>query len=659
MANASPDPGNPLIVQSDHTLLLDVHSPKAGEARGAILPFAELEKSPEHIHTYRISPLSLWNAAGAGLSPEDIARVLNAYTRYPIPLGITETFADTMGRYGKIRLVAAPAGDTGGGVAGGAPPAGGGGGEPQVQSQGEGAPPPDLPEELLLVAEDEAVRAEIGAAKVLEKYLVKTSGGFRLRLTDRGTVKRELIKLGWPVQDLAPLVEGEPLEVELRGNRAGGRIVAPRDSQTEAARAVLGAGGPGTGYGVVVLPCGSGKTIVGMVFMSLLKTNTLILTTNVAAVHQWIDELLDKTTLARDQIAEYTGDSKGVAPVTVATYQILTWRPDREGEFPHFKLFRERPWGLIIYDEVHLLPAPVFRVTAELQAVRRLGLTATLVREDGAEDAVFSLVGPKRYDVPWKDLEGKGWIAEALCTEIRLDLPEKLRIPYAVASPREKYRLASENPLKEGAVRQLVENHPEDQILVIGQYISQLESLARLLAAPLITGKTPNAERERIYGAFKRGEVRVIVVSKVANFAIDLPDASMAIQVSGSFGSRQEEAQRLGRILRPKGLLPQDSPPPEPPPQGEHRNLAPNPGKGEAPHRNSWFYTVVSRYTVEEDFAANRQKFLAEQGYQYSIQHWAASPEGGASGSRKLPKIPAAPEGPRQPRKALLRGGRR
>jgi DNA excision repair protein ERCC-3 len=310
---------------------------------------------------------------------------------------------------------------------------------------------------------------------------------------------------------------------------------------------------------------------------------------------------LDKTELTPEQIAEYTGESKSVAPVTVATYQIITWRPNKASDFPHFKLFRERAWGLIIYDEVHLLPAPVFRVTAELQAVRRLGLTATLVREDGAEDAVFSLVGPKRYDVPWKDLEGKGWIAEAFCTEIRLDLPEKLKIPYAVAASREKYRIASENPLKEEAARELIENHPEDQILVIGQYLSQLESLAKLLKVPLITGKTPNSERERIYGAFKRGEVRVIVVSRVANFAIDLPDASMAIQVSGSFGSRQEEAQRLGRILRPK----------------EHTSDT-------ARGRNSWFYTLVSRYTVEEDFAANRQQFLAEQGYKYSIQHWTA-----------------------------------
>jgi DNA excision repair protein ERCC-3 len=330
--------------------------------------------------------------------------------------------------------------------------------------------------------------------------------------------------------------------------------------------------------------------------MSLLKTNTLILTTNVAAVHQWIEELIDKTEINRGQIAEYSGDSKSVAPVTIATYQIITWRPGRDSDFPHFRLFRERHWGLIIYDEVHLLPAPVFRVTAELQAVRRLGLTATLVREDGAEDAVFSLVGPKRYDVPWKELEGKGWIAEAVCTEIRIDLPEKLKIPYAVASKREKYRIASENPLKEEIVTQLIENHSDDQILVIGQYISQLDSLAKLIKAPLITGKTPNAERERIYHRFKRGELRIIVVSKVANFAIDLPDASMAVQVSGSFGSRQEEAQRLGRILRPKGK--------------------------NAKHRNALFFTLVSRYTVEEDFAANRHKFLAEQGYKYSIQHW-------------------------------------
>jgi DNA excision repair protein ERCC-3 len=577
----SPKIENPLIVQSDRTLLLDVHAPRAEEARSVILPFAELEKSPEHIHTYRITPLSLWNAAGAGFSPGDVIAALDEYTRYDIPPGITEGFADTMARYGKLRLFS----------------------ESRLRGrygkEGQAAAE-ELPGELFLVSDDETIMKEIGAAKTLEKYLKKTALGFRLKFTDRGSVKRELIRLGWPVQDEAPLIRGEDLEIKLRTGSAAGRPFAPRDYQVEAASAVLGSGGPGTGYGVVVLPCGSGKTVVGMVFMSLLKTNTLILTTNVAAVHQWIEELLDKTELRREQIAEYTGDSKAAAPVTVATYQIITWRPDKEADFPHFRLFRERPWGLIIYDEVHLLPAPVFRVTAELQAVRRLGLTATLVREDGAEDAVFSLVGPKRYDVPWKDLESKGWIAEAFCTEVRLDLPENLKIPYAVAPAREKYRIASENPLKEEAAVELIRNHPEDHILVIGQYLTQLESLAKLLKAPLITGKTPNGERERIYGAFKKGEVRVIVVSRVANFAIDLPDASMAVQVSGSFGSRQEEAQRLGRILRPKERS--------------------RDGKS----RNSWFYTLVSRFTVEEDFAANRQQFLAEQGYKYSIQHWTA-----------------------------------
>ncbi|MDR2478888.1 MAG: DEAD/DEAH box helicase [Treponema sp.] len=568
MAVNTPETDKPLIVQSDRTLLLDVHSEQAEAARSAIIPFAELEKSPEHIHTYRITPLSLWNAAGAGFRPDDITKTLKQYSRYQIPEGIVEGFAGIMSRYGKIKMVSA-----------------------------------ENDNELSLIIEGEAVRAEIEAVKGLEKHLKKTSAGFSLKLTERGTVKHELIQAGWPVQDEAPLVAGEYLEINLRQESLSGRPFAPRDYQIEAARSVLGDGGPGTGYGVVALPCGSGKTIVGMVIMSLLKTNTLILTTNVAAVHQWIDELLDKTGLSREQIAEYSGDTKSMAPVTIATYQIITWRPERGGDFPHFRLFRERPWGLIIYDEVHLLPAPVFRVTAEFQAVRRLGLTATLVREDRTEDAVFSLVGPKRYDVPWKDLEGKGWIAEALCTEIRLDLPEHLKIPYAVAPPREKYRIASENPLKETIVAQLVENYGDDQILVIGQYISQLNSLAKLLNAPLITGKTPNAERELIYNRFKRGEVRVIVVSRVANFAIDLPDASMAVQVSGSFGSRQEEAQRLGRILRPKGKK-----------------------------RNAWFFTLVSRYTVEEDFAANRQQFLAEQGYRYSIRQWdiKAAPSGGA-----------------------------
>jgi len=562
---------NPLIVQSDRTLLLDVHAARAEEARAAIIPFAELEKSPEHIHTYRITPLSLWNAASAGYNPSHIVEALNEYSRYQIPSGIAEGFSDTMSRYGKIRMCAVEddSAVTDGIVADGS--------------------------ELSLKIEDPAIRAEVDSLKSLKKYLQKTSTGFLLRLINRGTVKRELIQQGWPVKDEAPLVRGEDLEITLRNECLSGSPFVPRDYQIEAAHAVLGNGGPGTGYGVVSLPCGSGKTVVGMIIMSMLKTNTLILTTGVAAVHQWINELLDKTELNREQIAEYSGDSKSVGPVTIATYQVITWRAGRGADFPHFKLFSERRWGLIVYDEVHLLPAPVFRVTAELQAVRRLGLTATLVREDGAEDAVFSLVGPKRYDVPWKELEGKGWIAEAICTEFRLDLPPDLKIPYAVATPREKYRLAGENPQKENIVIHLIENYRDDQILVIGQYLTQLESLGKLLRAPLITGKTPNAERERIYESFKRGETRVIVVSKVANFAIDLPSASMAVQVSGSFGSRQEEAQRLGRILRPKGA-----------------------GRD----RVARFFTLVSRHTVEEDFAANRQKFLAEQGYKYSIQHW-------------------------------------
>ena len=550
-----------LIVQSDRTLLLDVHCETAEAARQAIMPFAELEKSPEHIHTYRITPLSLWNAASAGYTPQDIIKNLKEFSRYEIPDGITEGFSLLMSRYGKIRMLAIE----------------------------------EDPEKLALLIDDKTILLEIAEQKALKKYLIKTESGFSFMLMDRGTVKRELIRIGWPVQDDAPLLKGEELEIKLRNTCLSGRLFTLRDYQISAAQSVAGPGG--SGYGVVVLPCGSGKTIVGMLIMSMLQTNTLILTTNVVAVHQWIEELLDKTELTRQQIGEYSGDCKSVAPVTVATYQIIAWRPDKNGEFPHFRLFREKQWGLVIYDEVHILPAPVFRVTAELQAIRRLGLTATLIREDGEEDAVFSLVGPKRYDVPWKDLENKGWIAEAVCTEIRMDLPEDLKIKYAVSSPREKYRIASENPLKESIVLQLIENHPKDQILIIGQYLSQLNSLAKLLNAPLVTGKMPNTERMKIYSSFKKGEVRVIVVSRVANFALDLPDASMAVQVSGTFGSRQEEAQRLGRIIRPK-----------------EKNIHGS--------RNALFFSLVSHYTVEEIFAANRQKFLTEQGYKYSIQRW-------------------------------------
>lgn len=550
---------NPLIIQGDRTILLDVHAPKAEEARNALIPFAELEKSPEHLHTYRITPLSLWNAASAGFTPQIISETLEGFSRFPIPPSVKTWVVETMSRFGTIVMV-----------------------------------PSDSPDFLLLTTESAMVYRELEASRQMRKYIVPEGSEkyeFRLAVLNRGTVKQELLKLGWPVKDEAPLKDGDPLDFHLREETVSGHPLVIRDYQRAAAAALVGNKGPGTGFGTIVLPCGSGKTVVGMTVMDMLATSTLILTTNVAAVHQWADELVDKTNLTRDDIGEYTGDRKEIKAVTIATYQILTWRPDKESDFPHFSLFRERAWGLIIYDEVHLLPAPVFRVTAEIQTIRRLGLTATLVREDGCEGDVFSLVGPKRYDVPWKDLEGQGWIASARCTEIRVPFDEKLEIEYAVATQRQKYRIASENPAKLPVVNELIREHEGDSILIIGQYLKQLEQIASELNVPVITGKTPNVDRDRIYAAFRSGELKVIVVSKVANFAIDLPDASVAIQISGTFGSRQEEAQRLGRILRPK-------------------------------EKDSHFYTVVTARTVEEDFASNRQKFLAEQGYEYSITRW-------------------------------------
>ena len=549
--------GRPLIVQSDLSLLLDVHDPAFEEARAEVGVFASLEKSPEHLHTYRIGALSLWNAASAGLAPDEVMASLARWSRYDIPADVAFIVRDTMSRFGKLVLSARE----------------------------------DGPSELLLHCSDPDLERELSSSRSLAKLVVAVPGGFAVRLVDRGTVKRELLRLGWPVRDEAPLTEGDPLRLALLSERRSGGPFSLRPYQSDSLSAFVGGMLPGSGYGVVVLPCGAGKTIVGMAAMVAIGAKTLIITTNIAAVHQWIDELLDKTDLSPEDIGEYTGSEKTVRPVTVATYQILTWRPDKTSDFPHFELFRRERWGLIIYDEVHLLPAPVFRVVAEIQAVRRLGLTATLVREDGREEDVFSLIGPKRYDVPWKDLERKGFIAEAWCREIRIPLSQHDELRYSVAEPREKHRLAAENSAKLEAVRELIENHPDDLVMVIGQFLEQLGKLAKLLDAPLITGRTPNPERERIYEEFRRGRTRVIVVSKVANFAIDLPDASVAIQVSGSFGSRQEEAQRLGRILRPK-------------------------------ERNSFFYSLVSRYTIEEDFAANRRKFLTEQGYRYQIEAW-------------------------------------
>ena len=576
-------------------MLLDVHAPRADECRNALIPFAELERSPEHLHTYRLTPLSLWNAAGAGFFPEDAVAVLHEFARYDVPQSVEQWIRETAGRFGKLRLIPAPS------VAVPCRPS------VIVAADAENTKPTEIEEAYLyLVTESRAVFKEIAASVLVKKQMLtivpyvapqkdaaavsddEKQQCFLLALTDRGTIKQELLKMGWPVKDDVPMSDGEPLALSLRTTARSGKPFAVRKYQALAAQALVGNKGAGTGFGTIVLPCGAGKTIVGMQVMALLQTSTLIVTTNVSAVHQWIDELLDKTDLTADQIAEYTGAHKTICPVTVATYQILTWRPEKDGPYPHFSLFRERDWGLIIYDEVHMLPAPVFRVVAEIQAVRRVGLTATLVREDGLQGNVFSLVGPKRYDVPWKDLEADGWIASAECVEIRLDLDGAAEIEYAVAEPRKKHRIASENPVKLAVVQELVRRFPDDKVLIIGQYLDQLNEIARLLSAPIITGKTPNDERDARYAQFRAGDIRVLVVSKVANFAIDLPDASMAIQVSGTFGSRQEEAQRLGRILRPK-------------------------------ERTSRFFTLITRNTVEEDFGSNRQKFLAEQGYAYRL----------------------------------------
>ena len=564
---------NPLIVQGDRSLLLDVHAPLAEECRNALIPFAELEKSPEHLHTYRLTPLSLWNAASAGFSADDAAAVLQKYARFDVPQSVIAWIKETASRFGKITLLAGP--------------------DIEVPVK-EGSAEKIIEHYLYLKADSLPVYKEIFANHSVKKLLTDSSDSnapehsFLIHLTDRGTIKQLLLQAGWPVKDQVALTDGEPLNVSLRQTTAAGQPLQIREYQTGAARALVGDKGPGTGFGTIVLPCGAGKTIVGMTIMDMLKTSTLIITTNISAVHQWIDELLDKTNLTRDKIAEYSGESKTIKQVTVATYQVLTWRPDKEGPYPHFSIFHERPWGLIIYDEVHMLPAPVFRVVADLQAVRRVGLTATLVREDGCEGYVFSLVGPKRYDVPWKELERDRWIATAECVEVRIDLPAYQEIDYAVAGTREKHKIASMNPEKLPVVSQIIKKFPDDKILVIGQYLQQLDEIVKELGCPIITGKTPTIERDRIYNDFREGKIRVLVVSKVANFAIDLPDASLAIQVSGTFGSRQEEAQRLGRILRPK-------------------------------ERKSRFFTLITRNTVEEEFGSNRQKFLAEQGYEYKI----------------------------------------
>jgi len=534
----------PLIVQSDKTLLLEVDHPQAAEARKAIAPFAELERSPEHIHTYRLTPLGLWNARAAGHDAEQVVDALLAHSRYAVPHALLVDVAETMARYGRLRLDRHP-------VHG-----------------------------LVLSSNDRPVFEEVTRSK-------KVAGMLGVRIdadsvavhpSERGNLKQALLKLGWPAEDWAGYVDGEAHAIAL--DQTDWTL---REYQKEAAQSFWDGGS-----GVVVLPCGAGKTLVGAAAMALAQSTTLILVTNTVSARQWKHELVKRTSLTEDEIGEYSGARKEVRPVTIATYQVLTTR--RKGVYTHLDLLDARDWGLIVYDEVHLLPAPIFRMTANLQARRRIGLTATLVREDGREGDVFSLIGPKRYDTPWKDIEAQGWIAPADCVEVRVTLPEGERLAYATAEPVERYRLASCTLSKTKVAEQLVERHRGERTLVIGQYLEQLDELAEHLDAPVIKGETTVKERERLFQAFRTGEIELLVVSKVANFSVDLPEAAVAIQVSGSFGSRQEEAQRLGRLLRPK-----------------------------TDGRTARFYAVVSRDTVDADFAQNRQRFLAEQGYAYRI----------------------------------------
>lgn len=544
-------PTNPLIVQGDHTILLEVQNPHFTAARDAIAPFAELEKSPEYFHTYRLTPLSLWSAAAAGISATEMLASLQKYAKFAVPQNVAADIRELAGRWGRLKLV----------------------------TQGD---------ELRLLADDRALLIELARRPEIGKLLDGPRGpaAFALSLRNRGLLKQALVGAGWPAEDLAGYVEGETFALSLVERDD----FVLRDYQLEAAEAFYAGGDASGGSGVVVLPPGAGKTVVGMTAMAMVGQSTLILTANNTSVNQWRRELLDKTDLDERDVAEYTGETKGIAPITISTYQMLTYRPGANGEFPHLKLLNEREWGLIVYDEVHLLPAPIFRATAEIQARRRLGLTATLVREDKREGDVFALIGPKKYDVPWRDLERRGWIAAAQCTEIRVNLPEEERMAYAIAEPRDGYRIAAENPRKLPLVRSIMRFHRDAPTLIIGQYIEQLQYIADNLAAPLIIGRTPQRERERLFDAFRNGAERVLVISKVGNFALDLPDAELMIQVSGTFGSRQEEAQRLGRVLRPK-------------PDG----------------RPAHFYTIVTRDTRELDFAHNRQLFLAEQGYSFRV----------------------------------------
>jgi DNA excision repair protein ERCC-3 len=534
----------PLIVQSDKTLLLDIDHAMSTECRRAIAPFAELERSPEHIHTYRLTNLGLWNARAAGHDAEMVIDTLIKYSRYAVPHSILVDVAETMSRYGRLRLEADP-------IHG-----------------------------LILVTTDTAVLEEVIRAKKIAPLLGVRIDNETIAVhpSQRGQIKQSLLRLGWPAEDFAGYVDGQAHEIAL----------TQTDWKIRPYQELAAEGFWHGGSGVVVLPCGAGKTIVGAAAMAHAKATTLILVTNTVAARQWREELLKRTSLNEDEIGEYSGAKKEIRPVTIATYQVMTKKKD--GVYAHLDLFDTHDWGLIIYDEVHLLPAPIFRFTADIQSRRRLGLTATLVREDGMEGEVFSLIGPKRFDVPWKEIESQGYIAPAQCVEVRVNLSEAERLSYATAEPEERYRFCATTRTKRNVVESLVAHHAGEQILVIGQYIDQLDELSEVLGVPLIKGETPVKEREVLFNKFRTGEISCLVVSKVANFSIDLPDATIAIQVSGAFGSRQEEAQRLGRILRPK-----------------------------SDGRSATFYSVVSRDTIDQDFAQNRQRFLAEQGYAYKI----------------------------------------
>ncbi|MBI2865708.1 MAG: DEAD/DEAH box helicase [Chloroflexi bacterium] len=555
-------PQNPIIVQSDKTVLLEVDNPHYGEARDCLARFAELVKSPEHVHTYRLTPLSLWNAAAAGMSAQSMVEALERFGKYDVPGNVKADVVDYVSRYGRLKLVRKN-------------------------------------ERLLLVSADELLLKEVWNNKQIRPYLLSQIDAKTILVdsSQRGHVKMALIRFGFPAEDLAGYVDGAYVPIHLLPTTKGGLSFSLRRYQEESVDSFHQGGGIQGGSGIVALPCGAGKTVVGLGVLSKLQCATLILCSSTVAVRQWIREILDKTNLTSDEIGEYSGERKEIKPITVATYQIIVYRSstvDKDtgeiGDYPHFSLFNGRDWGLIIYDEVHLLPAPVFRITAEIQARRRLGLTATLIREDGRETDVFGLIGPKKYDVPWKDLERQGWIATAECHEIRVPLASEERLGYAIAEEKVKYGLAAQNSRKLDVLFHLVDRHREDNVLVIGQYLDQLKGIAHSLGAPLITGKTPNRERDKLYQRFRDGDVNLLVISKVGNFAIDLPEANVAIQVSGTFGSRQEEAQRLGRVLRPKK-------------------------DGGLAH----FYTLVTRDTKDQDFSAKRQLFLTEQGYRYTI----------------------------------------